>query len=215
MKIKIVSIFLLFLSTIVTSQEMLTQKTIITSNIIELEALGLDTVTIENSKDESLEIILVDKNPNSHTILIDDNKSLTKVKFKLDFNFKNDVFRKYITERLERAEVLLKVPKNKTLVIYGETVGINSKGYKGNIEIFIDRGNVNLNEVKGNVQVKLFIGNVSASLNNNTNIDIKSKKGAIYINDKKVDSLGYPKKEKALYTFQVNSIKANVRVKVL
>lgn len=186
-----------------------------TSTATEVEILtdGLDELKIINSENETIEVSLFDENPNSHHILINDETSVLKIAFDLKFIQKNAVFRKFITNRLNRASAIIKLPKNKTLTILGTNIDIVAKNYNGNLNIYIDKGYINLNKIQQNTNIKLFQGNVFAETSS-SNITIKSNKGKILVNDEY-----YPKKyeKETLNTskaFKVSSINANINLTV-
>ncbi|KAB1160812.1 hypothetical protein F7018_02750 [Tenacibaculum aiptasiae] len=183
----------------------------IQAEVIEIITDGLDDVIIDNSLEDKLEVVLLDENPNSHAILIEEDREEVKIRFKLNFKaFDNGVFRKYITKRIERASAVIRVPKNKKVIVYGKSVGVTSKSYKGDLSIFIEKGNVKLNEVQGDVLVKLFLGNVYAELNKNISLDIETTNGKFTLNNKKMNNKFYEKKVNSSPNFKVKSINANV-----
>ena len=193
------------------SQEKLIERRELRSNEIEIITDGLDDIILENSKNNLIEVILLDENPNTHSIFLKKEIGVLNVKFELNFNTSHQkVFRKFITKRLHRAKAIIKIPVNKNVIIHGRTIGVVSKSYQGNIKIYIDKGNVRLNEVKGNVLVKLFLGNVYAQLNKNINLDIETTKGEIVLNSRNIVNQYYKKKETSGFTFKVKSINANV-----
>jgi hypothetical protein len=210
---KIQLIPLLLISSFIFSQEKLIKTREVQFNEIEINSDGLDNLVIENSLDNQISITLLDEQPNTHTIFFDDETNgILKVDFKLNFDvYKEQVFRKYITKRLQRAKAIIKIPKNKNVTIYGKTIGINSNSYKGDLKIYIDRGNVRLNRVNGNTLVALFLGNVYGQLRKNSNINIKTNKGDISINKTKYKGHLYKIFTKnAVSNFKVRSINANV-----
>ncbi len=214
---KIQLITLLLISSFIFSQEKLIKTREVQFNEIEINSDGLDNLVVENSLGNQISITLLDEQPNTHTIFFDDETNgILKVDFKLNFDvYKEQVFRKYITKRLQRAKTIIKIPKNKNVTIYGKTIGINSNSYKGDLKIYIDRGNVRLNKVKGNIEVKLFLGNVYAQLGRNSTINVKTNNGVIIINEKINSSPFFKKKKNSNYNFSVNSINANVILKEL
>ncbi|CAM1348815.1 DUF4097 domain-containing protein [Tenacibaculum insulae] len=207
-------LFVLFLITSFTlfSQEKLTVKREIQSKEIEIFSDGLDDIVIENSLNNQLEVVLFDENPNTHRIFITEEKGVLKVSFKLNFEFQQtQVFRKYITKRLQRAKVVLKIPKHKNVFVYGQTIGVEAKSYQGDLSIFIDKGNVKLHQVKKSVLVKLFLGNVSAQISKKNAINIKTTKGKILIDSQNYKSPFYNKIANPLaFKFNIESINANV-----
>lgn len=204
-------IFFVFTSLLLFSQEKLIKKRSVQSEVIEIITNGLDDLVIENSINNELEIILLDENPNTHTILFTEKNEVLEVGFKLNFkSIHKEVFRKYITKRVERARVVIKVPKNKKLIVHGKAIGITSKSYKGDLSIFIEKGNIKLNKVLGNTQITLFLGNVYAQLNKNMSLDIETTKGEIVLNTRRIINQYYKKKEISGFNFKVKSINANV-----
>lgn len=176
---------------------------------IEIYTEGLDEIKIINSENNQVEVSLFDENPNSHHIVINQEIAVLKIKFNLNFQENNAVFRKFITKRLHRASVVIKLPKNKVVTILGTNIGVVSKDYKGNLNIYIDKGYINVNRVQQSVDVKLFQGNVFATISK-SNINIKSTKGKILV-DKKLHLKQYKKVNKnTVKTFSLNSINANV-----
>ena len=202
-------LFFLIIPTLFFSQKKASKSFEFFADKIEINAEGLDNITIENSESALIEIFLLNINSNSHDIHTNEkNETLTlsfENKMVVD---KEEVFRKFITKRIDRASVLIKIPKGKTISIFGKTVGIVSKSYQGNLNIYIDKGNIYLNNVFANAEIKLFSGNVKATLDKQ-NIEVKSNKGTILI-DKKSFSKKYKNDKKEPINFVVNSINANV-----
>ncbi len=211
---KTLSIVFICMYSFLFCQEKLIEKRIVLQENIEIITDGLDDVVIENSKNNQVEVVLLDENPNTHDILFKEVDETLTVDFNLNFKtFKEDVFRKYITKRLQKASVIIKVPKNKRIVIYGKVIGVTSKSYQGDLSIFIDRGNVQLNKIQGNTNVSLFLGNVFAILTSNNNIYIETTKGKINVNRQVYKSVFSQKsKAKIPLSFNVNSINANVNL---
>ncbi|MGG6230046.1 hypothetical protein [Tenacibaculum sp. SDUM215027] len=196
-------------------QEKIIQERTILANELEIITYGLDDIVIENSKDDKLEVILLDENTHKHNILFKKEKEVLIVAFELHLlTFKDDVFRKYITRRLERARVIIKVPKNKHISVHGETIGVNSKSYAGDLSIYIERGNIQLNTIVGNTSVHLFQGNVFAQTTLRSKLSLTTNKGAILINDEKKASPFLKENSSAPNTLTINSIHANINIEL-
>ncbi|MDY0781009.1 hypothetical protein [Tenacibaculum sp. IB213877] len=181
-----------------------------TANFIELYTSGLDEIQILNSENDMIDVSLFDENPNSHYITTSESDKILKINFKLNFlEDESVVFRKFITKRLNRASAIVKIPQNKEIVVYGTNIGVISKNYKGDINIYIDKGFINLNTVQGNVTAKLFQGNVYATVKNAT-IHITSTNGNILINHKKHQKSYHQLSSSENKKFELNSINANV-----
>ncbi|MGQ3677316.1 hypothetical protein ACT8OO_03065 [Tenacibaculum discolor] len=184
-------------------------------NELEVVTYGLDDIVIENSKSNELEVILLDENPHTHNILFKKEGEVLTIAFELNIpTLKNKVFRKYITRRLERARAVIKVPKNKHISIHGKTIGVNSKSYAGDLDVYIERGNIKLNIIERNVNVRLFQGNVFAKITSKSTLDLKTNNGTIFINGEKKES---PFSQENLSTSKklaINSIHANINIEL-
>lgn len=206
---QLICMLLLFVSCENFSQQMVMKSFYSDAQEIEVLTEGLDEIKIVNSKNKEIEITLFDENLNAHYILIDDETPILKIGFKLHF-FKNEtVFRKFITNRLNRASVVLKLPKNKNLTLNGTNIDIISKNYQGNLKIYIDKGFINLNEIQQNAILKLFKGNVFAKTLN-SNIDIQSNNGKIVVNNTQFQKKYQKQEIKKTKTFELISINANI-----
>lgn len=184
------------------------------SNKVIIDTEGLDDFVLENSTSNFIEVILYAENPNKQHILIDTKTYETNIAFKLPIPLEKEIiFRKFITERLERAKAVIRIPINKQVIIFGDNIDVMSKSCKNNLEIYLENGIVKFNGVHGNVLLKLYSGNVYASLKKST-INIVSNYGTI-----KVDEETYQKKyANSLKThtlnFTANSLKANFFIDV-
>lgn len=196
-------------------QEKIIQKRKMLVNELEVVTYGLDDIVIENSKSNELEVILLDENPHTHNILFKKEGEVLTIAFELNIpTLKNEVFRKYITRRLERARAVIKVPKNKHINIHGKTIGVNSKSYAGDLDVYIERGNIKLNIIERNVNVRLFQGNVFAKITSKSTLDLKTNNGTIFINGEKKES---PFSQENLSTSKkltINSIHANINIEL-
>lgn len=187
----ILKIYLLLFGTVVFAQtEVLKRFKPVFKEII-INTYGLDDVLIEVSKSNYLEVVLLDENRNKHIVTVDQDENKTEISFIQNDNIylekKDDVFRKFITKRLERAKAIIRVPKKKEVTIYGENVGIISKSYEGTLNIFINKGNIDLQRIIGNTSISIFQGNIKGIVKN-TKLNLKTNKGTIKINKKKVNS---------------------------
>ena len=172
------------------------QKKIIkkfTTNIKEIAIFtkGLDDLVLENSTSEFIEVLLYAEDPNKQHIVIEEKSTKTDIKFKIPvFKSEDAVFRKYITKRLKRASVTIKIPKNKEISIFGEHINVSSKSYNGNLNVLIEKGIVKLDTIQQNVVLKMYEGNIFGVLKQ-SNLTIASKIGKI-----KIDAVFYKKKYK-------------------
>ena len=205
----------LFLFFLLTSATVLSQKKVIKKfetqlKEIEISTLGLDDVLIENTDANFIEIFLTAENIAEQHIIYKEEFNTLKIQFEIPESLPEDkVFRKFITERLQRASVVLKIPSNKEITVFGDEINIESKSYKGDLNIFIEKGILKLHTIIENLVVKMYAGNLYAT-SNNTSIDIVSNTGKIIINDVLVDKTYQKRDAKSTKEVRVNSAKANI-----
>ncbi|QXP71336.1 hypothetical protein H0I29_04435 [Polaribacter sp. R2A056_3_33] len=177
---------------------------------IEISTHGLDSFVIENSDSNFIEVYLIAENITKQHILYKEEFNTLKIQFEIPESLPEDkVFRKFITERLQRASVVLKVPGNKKITVFGDEINIESKSYKGDLNIFIEKGILKLHTIIENLAVKMYDGNLYAS-SNNTSIDIVSNMGKIVINDVLVEKTYQKRVAKSMKEIRINSAKANI-----
>ncbi|MDP5105848.1 MAG: hypothetical protein NWQ31_06730 [Polaribacter sp.] len=201
--------FLCF-STIIFSQKKVIKTFETSLQEIEISTIGLDNFVIENSTSNFIEITLFAENPNEKHILFNTEKDVIQIEFIIEaLKSEETIFRKFITERLQRASAIIKIPKGKIVTIFGENINIESKNYQGKTAIYIEEGIVKLNEVKENTIIKMYVGSIYAALKN-VNIDVTSKTGKIMIDDILYEKTYQKKSEKNQFNFTVSSLKANI-----
>lgn len=207
--------FILFLISFSSFSQQKMMKTL-DKNINEISVLAfeLDYVEVVNSDSNLIEIELKDVNAKNYQIVVANTMSNYKISFKQAVLEDPKVFRKFITKRISKVNAVIKVPKNKTLTIFGKDIDIYSKSYDGDLKIYVDKGEIQLNKVKQNAEVRLFNGNVSAAVSK-TNIDVASNNGTILVNDKvykKKANLNQNGNKKDLI---IKSINANIKLSSL
>ncbi|KGL61997.1 hypothetical protein [Polaribacter sp. Hel1_85] len=177
---------------------------------IEISTLGLDDFVIENSDSGFVEIYLFAENIEEQHILFSEAHKLVKIQFEIpEYKIEDKVFRKFITERLHRASAIIKLPKNKVITVFGDEINIESKSYKGDLKIFIEKGILKLHSIYANLLVKMYTGNLYANLNE-ASINVASKTGKIKINDILVEKSYQKKEDKSDKEITINSLKANI-----
>ena len=183
--------FFFLISNSTFSQKKIIKKFTTTTKEIAIFTEGLDALVLENSTSEFIEILLYAEDPNKQHIVIEEKSTETGIKFKIPvFKSEDAVFRKYITKRLKRASVTIKIPKNKEVSIFGEHINISSKSYNGNLNVLIEKGIVKLDTIQQNLVLKMYEGNLFGVLKK-SNLTIASKIGKI-----KIDAVFYKKKYK-------------------
>jgi hypothetical protein len=188
--LKILPLFFL-MSSGAFSQKKIIKKFTTNTKEIAIFTKGLDDLVLENSTSEFIEILLYAEDPNKQHIVIEEKSTETDIKFKIPvFKSEDAVFRKYITKRLKRASVTIKIPKKKEVSIFGEHINISSKSYNGNLNVLIEKGIVKLDTIQQNLVLKMYEGNLFGVLKK-SNLTIASKIGKI-----KIDAVFYKKKYK-------------------
>ena len=181
--------FFFLMSSDAFSQKKIIKKLTTNTKEIAIFTKGLDDLVLENSTSEFIEILLYAEDPNKQHIVIEEKSTKTDIKFKIPvFKSEDAVFRKYITKRLKRASVTIKIPKNKEVSIFGEHINISSKSYNGNLNVLIEKGIVKLDTIQQNLVLKMYEGNLFGVLKK-SNLTIASKIGKI-----KIDAVFYKKK---------------------
>ena len=207
--LKILPLFFL-MSSGAFSQKKIIKKFTTNTKEIAIFTKGLDDLVLENSTSEFIEILLYAEDPNKQHIVIEEKSTETDIKFKIPvFKSEDAVFRKYITKRLKRASVTIKIPKNKEVSIFGEHINISSKSYNGNLNVLIEKGIVKLDTIQQNLVLKMYEGNLFGVLKK-SNLTIASKIGKI-----KIDAVFYKKKYKENRTdtskeIAITTLKGNI-----
>ena len=202
--------FFFLISNSTFSQKKIIKKFTTTTKEIVIFTEGLDALVLENSTSEFIEILLNAEDPNKQHIVIEEKSTKTDIKFKIPvFKSEDAVFRKYITKRLKRASVTIKIPKNKEVSIFGEHINIASKSYNGNLNVLIEKGIVKLDTIQQNLVLKMYEGNIFGVLKK-SNLTIASKIGKI-----KIDAVFYKKKYKENRTdtskeIAITTLKGNI-----
>lgn len=211
MKYKFV-LFFLINSVVVFSQKKVSKQFQTLANEVNIFTSGLDNLMLENSTSGFIEVYLYAESYDEQLIIIDEKSKEVNIKFAFEGTQTREVvFRKFITKRLQRANVIVKIPEGKKVFVFGENVDLEAKNLQNNLAIYIENGIVKLNKILAKTALKLYSGNVYASINK-TNLDLISKNGKI-----KIDDIFYDKSYKnnlktAQKKLTINSIKANIYI---
>ncbi len=203
-------LLLYFFSNIAFSQSKSLKKFETKINEIEIYTDGLDDIIIENSNSNFIEVQLVDKNLSNYQIVYSEEFNLIKIQFEIiNSKSKTIVFRKFITERLNRVSAVIKLPKNKNITVFGDEINIESKKYLGSLNIYIEKGILKLHEIYSNLLVKMYEGNLYATIKN-ADLSIYCKYGKVKINNQ-LKSMPYQNTDDIIEKkVLINSIKANI-----
>lgn len=182
------------------------------ANEVNIYTAGLDNLVVENSNSDFIEVYLYAESYDDQLIKIDENSKEVNVKFAFEGTQTREViFRKFITKRLQRANVIVKVPKGKKVFVFGENVDLETKNLKNELAIYIENGIVKLNNILAKTDLKLYSGNVYATIKN-TNLNLVSKNGKIKIDDNFYGKRYQNNLETTQKKLSINSIKANIYI---
>jgi len=215
MKKSAVFFFLLFLPQIIGAQKKVIKKVQTTATQVEISTIGLDDFVLKNSNSEFLEIYLFAENPSNQHIVYNASDDIAKIEFQIPAMVKEaPVFRKFITKRLQRASAIIKIPKNKAVIIFGEEINIAAKSYGGPMDIYIEKGLIKLDTIQKKTKVKFYEGSVLATLKAQ-NIDVASTRGTIAIDQEIQQENFYKKTKNTSQNFTIRTTKGNISLTTL
>lgn len=212
MRIGFVSFFLL-ISITSFSQKKVSKIFETTSKEINIYTAGLDNLVVQDSNSDFVEVYLIAESYDEQLIKVENTDKTVTIKFDFEGTETREVvFRKFITKRLQRANAVVKIPKNKMVYIFGDNVDIESKSIQNNLAIYIENGIIKLNNINADVTLKLYSGNVYASTKN-TMVDVVSNIGKIKVSDvlQEGNYKKTPKNSKS--KLEIATIKANIFIK--
>ncbi len=157
-------LILFLISQFLSFSQQISSKKFTTTSSIEIDTNGLDEIVLETSNDNFISIFLDEENPFTHHIITFEEHGFLKISFQSEAVQKDEVFRKFITKRLNRASVKIKIPKGKQITFLGKEIDIISKNYQGDLSVFIDKGMLNFNTIKGDINAQLLQGIVFAEI---------------------------------------------------
>ena len=202
--------FLLLLSNTLFSQKKVSKIFELTSKEIVINSIGLDNLKLENSENNFVEVTLLAESYDDQLIIIDENEQESLIKFHFEGTQTREVvFRKFITKRLQRAEAVVKIPKNVKVIITGQNVDIQSNNILNKLEVLIENGIIKLNSLKKDATVKLYAGNVYAN-SKESDLDISSNLGKIKVDDKIYKEKFKRDKKSNTIKLLISSVKANI-----
>lgn len=201
--------FSLFTSVLIAQKKVLKRFDLQTSTL-QIDTSGLDNLIIENSNANFVEVILVAESYDDQLIKIKEENNETQISFYFEgAETREVIFRKFITKRLQRANAVISIPKNRKVTIYGANVDVESKNIKNNLEIYIDNGIIKLNSPQKNATVKLYAGNVYVS-DKSSSINVTSNLGRINVDDIFYEKTYEKESTKSNNSINIQTIKANI-----
>ena len=207
-------VFLVFFLTL--SMHLLAQQKIIKtvesdSPYVEIKTDGIDNLVIQESDSDELEMIILDADGLGviESFSCNDFNCVLSIKTELKIaNPQTNKINQFPLAPPSNVSAVVKIPKDKKVTVFGETIDIQTQGYEGILRILIDKGNVRIKGIKGITEIDLFAGTVFAAIQEHE-VDIKTRKGTITLNDK-IQKSPYKKKHKKTHKLIVKSINANV-----
>ncbi|MGY0407099.1 MAG: hypothetical protein ACWIPJ_01890 [Polaribacter sp.] len=204
-----IPVFLL-ISTFIFTQRIASKKFESVATEISISTDGLDDFVLENATSNFIEVYLYAENAAEKHIILEETATLVNLQFNIPFlQTKENVFRKFITKRLQRASAVIKVPKNIKVAIFGDNINITSKNFDGNLRIFIEKGIVKLNTIQQNVTLKMYAGNVYGEALN-ANVNLISNIGKIKIDDHYFQKKYTKKNGLSSQKIKITTIKGNI-----
>ena len=206
---KLFYLFLLFSITLFAQKKVIKTIDFQTKSLV-INTFGLDAITVENSENQLLEIELFAENALQQHIVFETRNEQGILKFNLSLpTAEKEVFRKYITKRLNRASVKLKVPENCKLTFNGNNINIITQSIQNNMDIFLDKGILKFGTISSKIFTKLYGGNIYADVSN-SNFTVSSNLGDIIFKEKTHKRQLVEKKATKQFNLEILSIKANI-----
>jgi hypothetical protein len=87
----------------------------------EISTFGLDDIEIQKSDSNFIEIFLYDEEQNAYNIFTVEEDRVLKIEYRKQV-LEPEIFRKYITKRLNLANSIIKITINKTVMILGNHI---------------------------------------------------------------------------------------------
>lgn len=178
---------------------------------VEVKTDGIDNLVIQESDSDELEMIISDADGMGviENFSCNDFNCVLSIKTELKIdNPQTNKINQFPLAAPTNVTAVVKIPRNKKVTVFGETIDIQTEGYQGVLRILIDKGNVRIKGIKGITEVDLFTGTVFANVNENA-LDIRTRKGSISLN-KETQKSPFKKKIKKAHKLIVKSINANV-----
>lgn len=201
----------LFLTVSLSAQNTISKRVKSDANYVEVRTDGIDNLVIEESENDQLEMIINDKDGLGviDDLSCSDARCIVRIKteLKIEHPMTNKI-NMFPQQPPSNVSAVVKIPKNRKVIVFGKEIDIQTEGYKGVLLMFIEKGNIRIDELKGITEIELASGNVYATINKNY-LDIKTRKGSIYLNDS-IQKSPLKRKIKKADKLTVKSVNANV-----
>ena len=183
----------------------------VTTREISVNCSGLDDLVLKNSTDNFLRISLDNKSSDNYVIDTRQIYDTTEIFYQFEEKsfIEDGVFRKFITRRMNNVSTIIEVPEGKSIVIHGESLGVKSESYKGDLSVYIKTGNIYLYKIEGVCKISFYQGNLYTS-SSGLNLNIISNKGAIVSNGRSLESPVFQEKGTTKKQLNVQTILGNI-----
>ncbi|NJN50391.1 MAG: hypothetical protein HC798_04780, partial [Polaribacter sp.] len=191
------------------TQKKSTENFTTTSKIVEINVNGLDEIYLENATNSEISVNLNANDAFKQNIIQQETAYIFQLSFQFENQFENDeVFRKFITTRLQNATATIYIPKDKNIVIIGENTNVICKAVN-KLDISLTKSIIRLENVIKPTSILLYGGNIYAKVKD-LNINVKTNQGKILVDEKKHEKNFVKTTQNQLFGLEVTSIKGNI-----
>lgn len=184
----------------------------ITANheVLEISTRGLDEIRLENGDNAVIEVRLMAENATKQFIIFEEQDAKLTLQFKFpSLKIQDGVFRKFITERLQRGSAVVKIPLNQSVLISGENCNVTSKASLKNLTIDVVNSSIRIHQNPTDAFIQFYAGNFYATLSDQT-YTVQTNTGTVRLNQvKQKNHFEIPSKQSSS-KMTVKTIKGNI-----
>lgn len=180
------------------------------SKSIDVSTLGLDEIKVENSNSDKVEVVLVAENATKQFVIFEDGVEKLNLRFQFQsLKRESTVFRKYITERLERGTAILRVPKNTSINITGENCNVMVDADLNDFSLDLLNSIIRFNKIPKQSSVQFHAGNFYTKMQDQS-IDLKTNTGTLSIDGKQQTKKTLKIVKEDSQKLRIRTIKGNI-----
>ncbi|MAD97703.1 MAG: hypothetical protein CMB99_10295 [Flavobacteriaceae bacterium] len=174
------------------------------ANLLEVSTLGLDEIKVETIDGDKVEVLLLAENTTKQFVIFEEGEEKLILRFQFQsLKRESTVFRKYITERLERGTAIIRVPKNTSINITGENCNVIVDADLNDFSLDLLNSIIRFNKIPKQSSVQFHAGNFYTKMRDQS-IDLKTNTGTLSID-------GEQQPKKTLKMVKENSQKLRIR----
>ncbi len=201
------------------AQNSIDRSLITTAKQIFIEFDLIDNLELISTDKGQIEVFSKNDFGWSSNFKLEEKKGIIYIENIIDIPLNDDLLDKECTVQPNFPSFKITIPKDKKVDIFIKEGNFFAKEFKGNVNLKIEKGIVNVNGLKGRMQIIINIGNVYCNLNN-TKVDVSTNLGFIKTSipfndtinsDKNLEGI-IDKPENELY---IKAIKANIFIEEL